>query len=161
MISTNTVQDVAELISLGLTLPTISLAWLVVWLFYNPAASAFLLRFRSAAQWVALGITIGFAGAIGDNAYWMLPWTAKYLKLGISDSLVDYGVFFNIFFRQLAGILAGYCHARSVFEFVEVAGVIPPEEYHEDIRFLNRYITCAALMGVIYVLVLLLVVEVR
>ena len=109
-----TPQDYAELISLGLTAPTIVISVLVIYL-WGPSAFKILCGGipRNATDWFILGVTIGFVGSVGDNFYWGVAWTCSYLQLDITDSLIQQGVYWNIFLRQLCGTIAAYCHVRS------------------------------------------------
>ena len=110
-------QKAAELISLGLTVPTIALAGYVVLLWGSSAAKAAIKENRSATEWFILGVASGFVGSLCDNLYWAFPWTADFLEHSSKDVLMMRGVYFNIFSRQLAGIFSAYCHIRSYFEY--------------------------------------------
>lgn len=68
---------------------------------------------RSATQWLILGVCVGFLGGVLDNGYWGLAWTASYLTSPHQERLFQSGVYFNIPFRQLAGMFAAYCHLQS------------------------------------------------
>lgn len=108
-------QHMAEAISLALTPATITMSLVVVCLWRRAAVKYAFLPNKTAEQWFIVGVCAGFVGSVMDNLYWSIPWTASYLGLEAKGSLVDMGVFFNVPFRQTAGILAGYCHARSAF----------------------------------------------
>lgn len=115
--STNfdTYQDVAEIVSLILTAPTLLLSLWVVWLFRKDAIRILKTKNKSSTEWLVLGVAVGFLGSLCDNAYWGLAWTAHYLDLELSKVFFDSGVFFNVPFRQISGIVAGYCHVRCAF----------------------------------------------
>lgn len=111
-------QKVAELISLGLTVPTLFLAGHVVVLWGRSAIAAACSKDKlMATEWFILGVASGFAGRFLDNLYWAIPWTADFLNHSATDELMMRGVYFNIFSRQLAGIFSAYCHVRSYIEY--------------------------------------------
>lgn len=74
---------------------------------------------KTAEQWFILGVAIGFAGGALDNLYWAIPWTIEYMHLmpNSSNFLFDWGALPNIFFRQIAGIIASFCHLQSYYAF--------------------------------------------
>lgn len=102
-------QHVAELISLGLTVPTLVLSAAVV---YYWSASIHRAP-KTANEWFITGVVVGFLGAFLDNTYWFLPWTASFLELDAKEELINAGVYFNIFFRQGLGTYAAYCHLKA------------------------------------------------
>ena len=114
----------AVLISLILTVPTMILAACVVALWSKSTTQSLragMLRSRklSATEWFILGVATGFLGSFFDNLYWTFPWTADYLDLPQREHLMKQGVYYNIFSRQLAGILSAYCHIKSYNEYQE------------------------------------------
>ena len=107
-------QEIAELISLFLTTPTIVLG-IVVLLMWGPSATQSIAN-RSkldGTQWFILGVTIRFLGQVLDNAYWGLAWADAFITGDHESTLFKYGVYPNIFSRQLCGTLAAYCHIKS------------------------------------------------
>ena len=110
-----TSHEAAELISLGLTIPTILLGGFVVCVFGPTAMQAVRDKGVTSRQWLLVGITIGFVGQILDNLYWQFAWTASYLGMEVKDSLFNSGVFFNIVSRQALGITAAACHIWAAF----------------------------------------------
>lgn len=143
-------QDVAELISLALTWPTIIGAGLVLMLFGQRALISLKEKQKSASDWFSIGIATGFLGGVLDNLYWSVPWTALYLGLSFDGYLVEIGVFFNIFFRQAAGIVAAYCHSRSAIEFCRIEKAEPMVGLN---RLHNIYFL-SAVVGIIYSVIL-------
>lgn len=135
----DSLQHVAELISLGMTIPTLVLAGAVVY-FWSPSLS----KIKTANDWFVTGVVFGFVGAFLDNTYWFIPWTASFLELESTNALVKAGVFFNIFFRQGLGIFAAYCHLKAA-------------EMHETkkFRFLNRMLLVSSLAGVAYAMLII------
>jgi hypothetical protein len=112
-----TIQKVAELISNGLAIPTILLSLLVVFFWFNPAKSSIKSVVKTSEQWFILGVFIGFLGESLDNIYWTIAWSIQYLSLDIAPLVMEKGVFNNIPFRQVLGIIAAYCHVRSALQF--------------------------------------------
>lgn len=107
------IKGAAELISLGMTFPTVMLSIAVVVKWGPSAIAAWKARLRSSEQWFILGVFLGFLGSIFDNCYWFIPWSASYIGHDSADSLFGAGVYFNIFFRQGLGVSAAYCHLRA------------------------------------------------
>ena len=105
--------ELAALVSLGMTVPTVILAVAVIVKWAPSALRAWKSKERTADQWFVIGVTVGFIGALADNVYWALPWTANYLDHPAQVPLFAAGVYFNIIFRQGLGIVAAYCHLRA------------------------------------------------
>jgi hypothetical protein len=110
-------SDGAEVLSLVLTVPTIWLA-LVVLRIWGADALGVVRGHKTAAQWMLLGVAVSFVGQVFDNAYWFMAWLGSYLGAEWSDWWFAHGVISNIPSRQGAGILAGYCHVRSAYEYL-------------------------------------------
>lgn len=102
-------QQIAELTSLALTVPTLILAIFVIKVWW-PALN---INPKNAHQWFIVGVVAGFTGSFFNNLYWLFPWTASFLGMEITNQLIMFGVYFNIFFRQSLGIFAAYCHIRA------------------------------------------------
>lgn len=112
-----TTQQGAELFSLVVTVPTITLGAFVVWL-YGERAWRSLKRgsqTTTRTQWLIIGITFGFIGQVADNCFWQLAWTMDFLNLPGRDTAFQMGVWFNIVSRQGCGTAAALCHIRAVF----------------------------------------------
>lgn len=131
-------HELAELVSLGATVPTVALAIAVVYRWGVPALAAFQKVKRSAEDWFIIGVAAGFCGAVLDNLYWAIPWTLDYMDHPSSGAWMSSGVYFNIFFRQGLGIYAGYCHVKAS----EVA-------LSSKDRWLNRLMAGAVCLGVV------------
>jgi hypothetical protein len=139
-----TPQQIAELLSLGMTIPTVALAITVVVL-WGPAAIQSLRQPEKTGQdWFVIGVTSGFIGAALDNVYWALPWTLSYLGHHETDGYMQAGVYFNIVSRQGLGVIAAACHIKA-------AECIPGAKA----RILNTVLAVANLAGLGYVVVLL------
>lgn len=139
----NTLQEVAELTSLGMTLPTVVLAIAVVYMWFPSARDAWKATTKKAHDWFILGVVAGFIGATLDNLYWFMPWTASFLDDPLFAKLTNMGVFFNIFFRQGLGIVAAYCHLKAA----ELSDKSP-------LRFVNKLLCLSNVLGVFYVVYL-------
>lgn len=111
--------ELSEIISLGLTAPTIFLACAVIVRWFDAAASSFATHKenRTSHQWFIIGVFISFLGQAADNLWWGVAWTAEFLGLPFRDSLFDYGVVSNIPCRQLTGIIAAFCHLKAFSEY--------------------------------------------
>lgn len=103
----------AEILSLGLTAPTIILAGAVIYTWFPSATLAFKKDKKEAQDWFIFGVVIGFIGAVVDNLYWSFPWSFAFLDNPYFHPFVKAGVYFNVIFRQGMGVLAGYCHLRA------------------------------------------------
>lgn len=104
----------AELLSLFLTLPTIIMACVVIYL-WGPK-TAFILKGKRPIKdcdWFIIGVTVGFIGQFADNLYWAIPWSLSYIGSEYTDLFMFNGVWFNIPSRQICGIIAAYCHIKS------------------------------------------------
>lgn len=146
-------HEAAEIISIALTLPTVFLSAWVVLIFFGQAQSA--LRespaLRKPVGWFAMGITVGFAGSVLDNIYWGVAWSACYVECyWLQSVLFKYGVFSNVPFRQVAGIMAAYFHLRC-------AMALPThndrESWKEIIRLINVLVV-SCILGAVFVTIL-------
>lgn len=109
---------VSALISNTLTVPTIILSIMVVYIWFKPSLEVIRSPHRTTEGWFIIGVSLGFLGEILDGAYWFLAWNFSYFGAEEQTQvMLEYGPFFNIFFRQLMTILAAYCHIRSAFSY--------------------------------------------
>ena len=110
---------IGEYVSLVLTVPTVTLALLVL-KHYGPRAKVALRKVRDPKEklneidYLVLGIFFGFCGSMLDNVYWGVSWTAAFLGLPFKDTLFAFGTIPNIPFRQLAGTVAAILHLIPV-----------------------------------------------
>lgn len=111
-----TCHDIAELVSLAMTSPTVILSAAVVYVWWPQALQSLKRKGKEPSDWFIMGVAIGFVGAMCDNVYWSMPWAAEFLDSPWEQVLFDSGVYFNIPFRQTCGILSAYCHIRSAIE---------------------------------------------
>ena len=86
----------------------------------------------------------GFAGSAVDNAYWFLPWSASFIgESAIFGQLTEFGVYFNVFFRQGLGIFAAYCHIKAA----EMSSI-------KQVQIINRVMVASYFIGISYVLLI-------
>ena len=138
-------QHVAELLSLGMTFPTVVLAGSVIYMWFPSARKAWQKENKNGQDWFVMGVAIGFVGAMLDNIYWFMPWTAAYIGHPSFTDLTNAGVFFNVFFRQGLGIAAAYCHLKAA----ELTS-------RKRIKFVNSLLIASNFAGVAYALLLIL-----
>lgn len=114
-----TFLEVAEIISLGLTAPTIFLAFAVIfrWLASATESIKTPASKRTSHQWFIIGVFISFVGQAADNLWWGSAWTAELLDWPFRDVLFNYGVISNIPCRQVTGIIAAFCHLKAFSEY--------------------------------------------
>ena len=108
-----TLQQAAELVSLAMTIPTLVLGMGVICVWGKAALSAMRRDTLDSHGWFILGVVGSFVGSVLDNLYWSIPWAHALLESQSTYDLMNMGVYFNIFFRQGAGIFAGFCHLKA------------------------------------------------
>lgn len=136
----NKLQEIAELLSLGTTFPTmiLSIAVILIWL---PSAIPAIRSKRPKAQdWFIIGVVSGFIGSTLDNLYWFFPWSASFLDHPSFLSMVKVGIFSNVVFRQGLGIVAAYCHLQAAHLSSGIS----------KFNGLNKLLVASNLIGVAY-----------
>ncbi len=135
-------NDIAELVSLALTFPTIMVGLGVLVHWGKDAWEAFKVSpaERTGVNWLILGVAVGFLGSVLDNAYWGLAWSAEYMQHPSKEFWFANGVWPNIPFRQCAGVYAAYCHMRSYYVSRKT-----------DNTKLSRIVLASFAVGVVYV----------
>ena len=126
----NMVHDIATALSLSLTITTVLGCLGVLYLWRESAWNAWKRSHKKEIDWFVLGVAIGFLGALVDNIYWAIGWTADFLQLhSTRDFFFENGVYPNVFFRQFLTSAAAACHVRAavaseslVFRFVVLGG---------------------------------------
>lgn len=103
----------AEAVSLAMTIPTVMLGLGVVYLWGGAAIKSLKDKTLDSHGWFILGVVVSFVGSVLDNLYWAIPWTSSFIGSDNTSFLMSIGVYFNIFFRQGAGIFAAYCHLKA------------------------------------------------
>ncbi len=68
---------------------------------------------RTGKDHLSLGVTVSFFAKVLDGIYWQLTWTLKFIGCPFSPTLVDWGVFPNIFFRCILGAIAAMYHLKA------------------------------------------------
>ena len=125
-----------------MTIPTVLLAAAVVYLWLPAARAALKSDSRDAHQWFILGVVGGFIGSAIDNLYWFMPWTASFIgETAIFSQLTEFGVYFNVFFRQGLGIFAAFCHIKAA----EMSSL-------RNVQIINRLLVTSYFVGISYVL---------
>jgi len=125
-----------------MTIPTVMLAAAVVYLWLPAARAALKSDSRDAHQWFILGVVGGFIGSAIDNLYWFMPWTASFVgETAIFSQLTEFGVYFNVFFRQGLGIFAAFCHIKAA----EMSSL-------RNVQIINRLLVASYFVGISYVL---------
>lgn len=137
----DSLKEAFNLLSLALTVPLMVLAWFTV---YHWGKAAIRLHGRlpsswSPFEWFIVGVVCTFAGSFVDNLYWGVAWLCYYLDWESAGDWFGYGVFSNVPFRQVAGVLAGYCHVRSAYGHIRQG----------DVRGANRILILSFLAGVL------------
>ena len=138
-------QEIAELISLGMTFPTVILAVAVVYTWFPSAKESFRSNCKESQDWFIMGVVIGFVGSILDNIYWFFPWSASFIGHESFQTLTNAGVFFNVFFRQGCGMVAAYCHMRAAESSIQ-----------PGMATLNRLLVASNLIGLGYAALLII-----
>ncbi len=139
-----TIENLTQLISLGMIFPSLILAIVVVYTWLPSLISTYKTSNPLAHDWFFVGVVFGFLGVIVDNIFWIIPWASAYLQdLGLY-TLVPYGVTYNIIFRQFCGVIAAYCHLKAA----EITS-------NSKIKYLNNLLIYSNLFGVFYILFLI------
>ncbi|MGJ8677236.1 MAG: hypothetical protein ACSHX0_06945 [Akkermansiaceae bacterium] len=110
-------DSIAEVISLALTSPTLLSAAIVICIWWKAFVRSLKTpsKERTGQQWLILGVASSFIGGFCDNLWWGSAWGRYYLQHDSWNWWFSNGVYANIPFRQMAGIIAAYCHIRSGF----------------------------------------------
>ena len=116
--------EIGNLVSLWLT-PVTLVSCIVVMYYFRPSfITAVQSQSRTSLHWFIIGICISFAATTIDNAFWTVSWAAEYLGHPAAHDLYVNGVYPNIVFRQVGGILAAICHIKGVTELPEQHSVL-------------------------------------
>lgn len=136
-------NHLAELISLGVTVPAMYFSMLVVLHWRKEAFKAIDSRYLDSTQWFIVGVVISFLGGFLDQGYWTIPWSLKFLNSDLADFFFYNGVYANIIFRQTFDLVAAYCHVKSIYLVMNVPN-----------RKLTRHFIISTLLGVAFMAVL-------
>lgn len=134
--------NLAEIVSLVLTWPTLILGCGVLWHWGGEAWRAWRVpgKDRSGVQWLIVGVLAGFLGEVLDNTYWGIAWSMQFIESQHAGWWFTMGVWPNIPFRQCASIYAGYCHMRSFYSAQQ-----------QTDRKLTCIVLASALLGLVYI----------
>lgn len=141
------VYKALKLLSNGLAIPVLLLSLIVIIVWFYPAKETIRNFGKSPEHWFILGVFLGFVGEFFDNLYWTIAWTFHYLDHAKTSLLMNFGVFSNIPFRQLLGIIAAYCHIRSALEYKSLRSI--KKENNMLFKF-NIFIAIIILLGVVF-----------
>lgn len=116
-----------ELLTIGLSVPAAILCGVVLtkWI---PEAYRALRRDKDAADWLVLGVTIGFLGIELNLLYWTAYWAVSYVSATQSPILptfLEWGSTWNLFTRQIPVIIASWCHLHAYYLFGKGKGQHP------------------------------------
>ncbi len=140
------IQNIAKLISIGMTFPTVILAAVVVYTWLPSAINSLKTSSLESQEWFIIGVIVGFIGAIFDNIFWVIPWTYSFIGVDLYYKVIPYGILFNIIFRQLCIIIAAYCHLKAA-----------EMTFEPKIKYLNNILVCGNIAGLIYSISLILI----
>jgi len=84
----------------------------------------------TAAGQLARGIWLGFATNFIDNMYWMSAWFLTLLQHPVGVTMMLGGALFNIFFRQMGGILAAREHVIAASKLHDKLGAMRMHKYY-------------------------------
>lgn len=149
--------EIANLISLALTVPYLYLCWKVLSYYGKGAWLSARRSHPTAVEWLIIGVCVGFLGSALDNIWWGIAWFGDLLGLPFRDFFFTYGVASNVFARQAAGVMSALCHIAAVYTHIDrpaAVGQKIQESYtmrHEIKRIMWRFIimfavTLAALL---------------
>lgn len=140
------VQSAAEMASLFLTVPTVVLSAHVVCMWWKDAVEAFRSDHKTANHWFIMGVAIGFIGGVFDNIYWGVAWSLEFINSSYAPWWFRHGSIPNVFFRQLAGTIAAYCHVRAAYTFGN----------DKPVRDFNLWLKVQVMAGVLFIVFLMM-----
>ena len=145
LISYESLREIAEVVSLGGSIPAMALSILVLCCWLSATWEALKTQIASWKHyhWMIVGVFVGFFGGTGDSAFWFIPWTASFLEIEQTGKMIEFGVFPNIVLRQMADAVSAYCHVRSAIMYLD-SDII-------TIEFLHRFCWLSVFLGVLYV----------
>lgn len=109
--------DFCTVVSLALTVPFLCYCIEIAYLWWPSLKDSYKKEGGSVASGkLAKGIWIGFVSNFFDNVYWGVTWLAFLFKWPIAAVLLAAGPFFNIFFRQMGGLVAAKHHVDAAGE---------------------------------------------
>jgi hypothetical protein len=140
------IKTITQLQTLALTLPMLVLCVMVLLEIKKPAYKACSLRGkngeRSQMCWILLGLFFGFTGKIIESIWWSIPWTMSYMEHPQWFQFNNYGVFFNVVFRQSFFTISAYCHLRAF---------IPPNVGKKGLKLIHYLLFSSLIIGEVYI----------
>ena len=133
--------DLPELLSLGLTFPTVLLALAVLYVWLPSALNAVRSNYPTANDWFIIGVAVTFFGASLDHAYSLIPWSSAFFQRTRFCDFMEVTVLFNMAFRQGCCMTAAYCHLKSA----ELAKIT-------KLKRLNKLLFISNIVAIVYVL---------
>ena len=154
-------HEIAELISLAWTPSTIIMSLLVVYLWGKSAFESFLNPNKESYDWFIVGVAVGFLGSSFDNLYWGVAWTLSFLQSDAKEWWFTNGVMANIPCRQIAGTIAGYCHARAAYQHASAAIETKTAEDmpagYTSTNWADKFAVWSFVIGVVFVSILIFI----
>ena len=113
-------SDFYTVVSVALTVPFLCYCVEIAYLWWPSFKESYHKDGAKAASGkLAKGIWIGFVSNFLDNLYWGVTWLAFLMKWHIAPVLLGFGPFFNIFFRQIGGLVAASHHVEAASQLHE------------------------------------------
>ena len=118
-------------ISIALTIPFLCYCTEIMYVWWPSVKETFQREEPlEAAGQLARGIWIGFAANFMDNVYWMITWLLVLMQHPVGVSMMLGGALFNIFFRQMGGILAAREHVIAASKLHGKRELISRHKYY-------------------------------
>lgn len=109
--------QLAEILNVSLSVTAVVLCAAVLSHWFPEARRAVRER-RDAAGWLVLGVTVSFLGIMVNTAFWALYLAAEVYHLGsLGHALLDAGPLVNLVTRQVAVVVAAFCHLKAYHMF--------------------------------------------
>lgn len=140
------IKDIPDLISLGLTFPTVLLASTVLYVWLPSALQAVRSNYPTANDWFIIGVAVMFFGESIDHAYSLIPWSSAFMEKTRLCDFMDVTVLFNMAFRQGCCMIAAYCHLKAA----ELAKIT-------KLKNLNKLLFVSNILGLVYIFSMMLV----
>ena len=118
-------------ISVALTIPFLCYCCEIMYVWWPSVRETFKKEEPlTAAGQLARGIWLGFATNFIDNMYWMSAWFLTLLQHPVGVTMMLGGALFNIFFRQMGGILAAREHVIAASKLHDKLGAMRMHKYY-------------------------------
>lgn len=109
------IADIVNVAQVGLTVTFILFCWLLLKTWRRGFFDAFHFPVSTwkPEDWLVVGIVIGFAGNLLDNAFWGIHWLLDLYRHPLQPAVMDLGPLANVVFREIPGIVAVFCHLKA------------------------------------------------